>query len=54
MSKRVLYREYDKDGNLIKLECGKCGEIKTIDNFYKRKDSKDGYNTKCKKWEKDD
>ena len=51
MSKPKLYREYDENGNLIKLECTCCHEIKTIDNFYKRttNKSKDGVNPKCKK-----
>ena len=48
MSKRVLYREYDDDGNLIRLECCKCGEIKTVDNFNKNKTQKDGYKNECK------
>jgi hypothetical protein len=29
-------------------KCSKCGEIKPVTEFYKRKDSKDGYNGKCK------
>ena len=49
MSKQVLYREYDEEGNLIKLECSKCGEIKSVDNFNKCKSKKDGYQNKCKK-----
>lgn len=51
MPRKILYREYDKDGNLIKLECTHCHEIKSVDNFYKRKTnkSKDGVNPKCKK-----
>lgn len=49
--KSKLYREYDEEGQLIKLECSNCGEIKTVDNFYKRNSnkSKDGVNPKCKK-----
>lgn len=44
-----LYREYDKEtGRLIKLECGKCREIKTVDNFYMDNDKKDGVGTTCK------
>ena len=46
MGKR-LYREYDENGTLIKLECCKCGEIKSVDNFYKCKSKKDGYDNKC-------
>ena len=47
MRKRLLYREYDNEGNLIKLECSKCHEIKTVDNFCKCKSCKDGINNKC-------
>ena len=47
MGKR-LYREYDEEGNLIKLECSNCGEIKTVDNFHKSKVNKDGVRTICK------
>ena len=48
MSKRVLYREYDENGTLIKKECNKCHEIKNVDDFHKNKSSKDGHNAKCK------
>ena len=47
MGKR-LYREYDENCNLIKLECGSCREIKTVNKFYKSKSGKDGYTNKCK------
>ena len=47
MGKR-LYREYDNEGNLTKLECTKCKEIKTVDNFFKDKYAKDGYKIRCK------
>ena len=30
-------------------QCSKCNEIKEITEFYKRKDSKDGYRNDCKK-----
>lgn len=47
--KPKLYREYDKEtGELTKLECGKCHEIKTADCFHKHKNEKDGVQTKCK------
>ena len=48
MSGKRLYREYDDKCNLIKLECGSCREIKTVDNFDKCKSKKDGYHTLCK------
>lgn len=52
MGGKRLYREYDeKTGELIKLECGKCYEIKTVDCFNKDKSKKDGVNTKCKRCE---
>lgn len=43
-----LYREYDENGNLIKLECGICHEIKEVNCFSKSKSKKDGIETKCK------
>lgn len=49
MSRKVLYREYDNEGNLIKKECSKCGEIKTLNNFQKDKSTKDGFMNFCKK-----
>lgn len=49
MGGRKLHREYDdKTGELIKLECGKCHEIKTVDCFCKDKSKKDGVQTKCR------
>ena len=45
---RKLYREYDNEGNLIKLECSKCHEIKTADCFSKGKSKKDGVLSRCK------
>ena len=48
MSRKILYREYDEEGNLIKLECSHCGEIKSVDNFSKCKSKKDGYSNTCK------
>lgn len=45
---KILFREYDEEGNLIKLECCKCGEIKSIDNYAKGKYGKDGYNNICR------
>ena len=47
--KSKVYREYDKEtGELIKLECGKCHEIKTTDCFHKNKNKKDGVGIECK------
>ena len=46
---RKLYREYDKEtGELIKLECSKCHEIKTADCFSKNKSRKDSVQSRCK------
>ena len=53
MGRKRLYREYDKEGDLIKLECSKCHEIKTSDCFYKDKSKKDGVQTKCKQCDND-
>ena len=47
MSKKVLYREYDEEEKLIKLECSKCGEIKEVNCFCKNKNRKDGVNIIC-------
>ena len=47
-NRKKLYREYDEDGQLIKLECGTCGKIKSIDCFDKCKTKKDGVHTICK------
>lgn len=49
MSKKELIRIYDDEGKLIKKQCGKCGEIKDIEEFPKHKSHKDGYNSSCKK-----
>ena len=46
---RKLYREYDKEtGELIKLECSKCHEIKIANCFSKNKSKKDGVQSQCK------
>ena len=51
---RKLYREYDKEtGELIKLECGKCHEIKIANCFSKDKYNKDGVRTLCKQCRKE-
>lgn len=50
---RRLYREYDENGNLVKLECCKCGGIKTVDNFNKNKSKKDGVYNICKECRKE-
>ena len=47
MGKCVL-RNYDGNGNLISLECGKCHEIKAVSEFSKNKSKKDGVHTICK------
>ena len=50
---RRLYREYDENDNLVKLECCKCGGIKTVDNFNKNKSKKDGVYNICKECRKE-
>ena len=48
---RKLYREYDKEtGELIKLECSKCREIKTADCFSKNKRNKRLQKNRCYSW----
>lgn len=42
-----LYREYNEDGQLIKLECSSCGRVKSVNCFHKNKNGKDGYTTLC-------
>ena len=47
--KPKVYREYDKEtGELIKLECYRCREIKNVSCFSKDKYAKDGVKTQCK------
>ena len=43
-----LLRNYNNDGNLISLECGKCNEVKAVSEFGKCKSKKDGVHTMCK------
>ena len=37
MGRKLLYREYDEEGNLVKKECSHCHEIRTVDNYNKCK-----------------
>lgn len=46
--KNELYRLYDDKSNLIMKECGKCHEIKFVNEFHKDKYDKDGYKHNCK------
>ena len=47
--KPKVYREYDKEtGELIKLECYRCREIKNVSCFSKDKHAKDGVKNQCK------
>ena len=39
---------YDKEGKLLKKECGYCHEVKPASEFYKTKGNKDGILTICK------
>lgn len=48
MGRKQLERIYDYDGKLIKKQCGKCREIKPIEEFHKSKSSKDGFYCQCK------
>ena len=53
MGKCELLRNYDSNGSLISLECGKCHEIKAVSEFSKHKNKKDGVNTICKDCDKE-
>ena len=48
MGGKRLLRNYDSDGNLISLECGKCHKVKVVSEFSKRKNNKDGVHPRCK------
>ena len=48
MGRKKLLRNYDDEGNLISVECGKCHEIKEVSEFSKNKNKKDGVNITCK------
>ena len=48
MGRKRLLRNYDDEGNLISVECGKCHEIKEVSEFSKNKNKKDGVNITCK------
>lgn len=47
MGRRKLYREYDDEGKLVKLECSKCGVVKDGSEFSKDRSKKDGVQTTC-------
>ena len=51
MRKRVK-RVYDENGNVTHKVCGKCGELKSIDEFNVRKDASDGHRNRCKECKK--
>ena len=51
--KSTLKRNYDGEGNLISMECGKCHEIKEVSEFSKNKENKDGIRTTCKECRKE-
>ena len=48
MRGKLLFRDYDDNGIITKMQCGKCGQIKSIDCFNKDKSQKHGYHTICK------
>lgn len=48
MGGKRVYREYNEDGQLIKMECGKCHKIKDINCFIHNESKKDGVVTTCK------
>lgn len=45
----VSKREFDEYGNIINKVCGYDGKLYPIEEFYKKKDSIDGYGNRCKK-----
>lgn len=47
MGAKRLYREYS-NGELIKLECSRCREVKDVKEFTKNKRLVDGKDTTCK------
>ena len=49
MGRKKIIRNYDVNGNLISMECGKCHEVKEVSEFYKDKNKKYGIRTTCKK-----
>ena len=48
MSKRKFVRNYNSNGELISLECGRCRIIKPISEFNKNNKDKDKINYKNK------
>jgi hypothetical protein len=51
MRKRVK-RVYDENGNVTHKVCGKCGELKGINEFNADKSASDGHRSQCKECEK--
>ena len=52
MGRKKLLRNYDGEGNLISMECGKCHEMKVVSEFFKSEKKKDGVGTICKECSK--
>ena len=52
MSKRLKGRVYDENGNVTHKVCGKCKELKSIEEFSVNKRTLDGCQCKCKKCQK--
>ena len=51
--KGVLIRNYDSEGNLISMECGKCHYIKDVSEFHKDRSKKYGVKSTCKECDKE-
>ena len=48
MRKSKVIRIYDDEEKLIKKQCGKCGEIKEVNDFSRDKGKSDGLSCHCK------
>ena len=47
MRKSKYYREYDAEGNVVRLQCRCCKEIKEAKDYYPCRGKKDGISTIC-------
>ena len=52
MTRKVMQRNYDHEGNLISKECSCCHEVKTVSEFNKSKNKADGLHSTCKECRK--
>ena len=52
MSRKVMQRNYDNEGNLISKECTCCHEVKLVSEFHKHIRKIDGFHSECKECNK--